>query len=66
MRLQWVQVVEYRESCGNRAGDGIRAAGAGAGRDRLGTLPAEGYALYFISLLGITKYALNKTSPEEN
>ena len=42
MRLQRVQVVEYRESRGNRAGDGIWAAGAGAGRDRAGTLPAEG------------------------
>ena len=32
---------EYRESRGNRAGDGIRAAGTE--RDRLGTLPAEGF-----------------------
>ena len=31
----------YRESRGNREGDGIWAAGAG--RDRAGTLPAEGY-----------------------
>ena len=31
-----------RESRGNRAGDGIRAAGAGSGRDRAGTFPAEG------------------------
>ena len=36
--------LEYRESRGNRAGDGIRAAGAGAGRDRAGTFPAEGYS----------------------
>ena len=34
---------EYRESRGNREGDGIRAAGAG--RDRAGTLPAEGYEM---------------------
>ena len=34
--------LKYRESHGNRAGDRIRAAGAGTGRDRLGTLPAEG------------------------
>ena len=33
----------YRESRGNREGDGIWAAGAGSGRDRAGTLPAEGY-----------------------
>ena len=46
MRLQWVQVVEYRESRGNRAGDGIRAAGAGSGRDRAGTFPTEGYAQF--------------------
>ena len=32
-----------RESRGNRTGDGIRPAGAGSGRDRAGTLPAEGY-----------------------
>ena len=32
---------KYRESRGNRAGDGIRAAGAGSGRDRAGTFPAE-------------------------
>ena len=30
----------YRESRGNREGDGIWAAGAGSGRDRAGTLPA--------------------------
>ena len=35
----------YRESRGNREGDGIWAAGAGSGRDRTGTLPAEGYEL---------------------
>ena len=34
--------LEFRESRGNRAGDGIRAAGAGSGRDRAGTFPAEG------------------------
>ena len=33
---------EYRESRGNREGDGIWAAGSGSGRDRAGTLPAEG------------------------
>ena len=33
--------LEYRESRGNRAGDGIWAAGSGSGRDRAGTLPAE-------------------------
>ena len=32
---------EYRESRGNREGDGIWAAGAGSGRDRAWTLPAE-------------------------
>ena len=32
----------YRESRGNREGDGIWAAGAGAGRDRAGTFTAEG------------------------
>ena len=34
---------EEFESIGNREGDGIWAAGAGSGRDRAGTLPAEGY-----------------------
>ena len=34
---------EYRESRGIRSGDGIWAAGAVSGRDRAGTLPAEGY-----------------------
>ena len=33
----------YRESCRNREGDGIWTAGAGSGRDRAGTLPAEDY-----------------------
>ena len=33
---------EYQESRGNREGDGIWAAGPGSGRDRAGTLPAEG------------------------
>ena len=33
---------EYRESRRNRSGDGIWAAVAGSGRDRAGTLPAEG------------------------
>ena len=30
-----------RESRRNRTGDGIRPAGAGSGRDRAGTFPAE-------------------------
>ena len=34
---------EEFESIGNREGDGIWAAGTGSGRDRAGTLPAEGY-----------------------
>ena len=33
---------EEVESLGNRAGDGIWTAGSGSGRDRAGTLPAEG------------------------
>ena len=35
-------VLGYRDSRGNRERDGIKAAGAGSGRDRAGTLPAEG------------------------
>ena len=44
MVLAW-----YRESRGNREGDGIWTAGAGSGRDRAGTLPAEDYKKYIFN-----------------
>ena len=52
-------MVEYRESRGNRAGDGIRAGGAGSGRDRAGTLPAEDY---FIASLTFALLYLERES----
>ena len=45
-----------RESRGNRTGDGIRPAGAGSGRDRAGTFPAEDYLIVSRQLFVILNF----------
>ena len=50
LKKKWLKVSGIPR---NQAGDGIRAAGAGTGRDRLGTLPAEGYLTLTYRLWGI-------------